>query len=559
MKNIFKILTIIGIVSLTFSSCETTELDLRTNPNALSPDQADVNFLLNNVQLEFIDIIDGGGGQGDGFGRIGAELARIDYMFGRNYTNAYSPNSFDDEWTSSYADMLADIRILTPLAEESELFVHIGIAQTLEAFTLITLVDFFGEIPYSEALQGIENLNPNVDGGQEVYNQALSLLDSAIENFNKTSAANPTTDFFYSSDASKWIKAANTIKMKAYLQTRLVDNTAISKFNDIVSSGDYITSSSDDFQFSGWGTNEVQPDTRHPRYAESYTTTGGIDYMSNWLISYMLENNDPRIRYYFYRQTSVTPNQDSPNEETLQCSVQSAPTHFQGTPFEDIWCSLPNGYWGRIHGSNEGIPPDGFLRTLTGVYPAAGAFDDNRFDGLGQGAGGAGAGITPLILASTVDFYKAEIAMVNGSAEVAKNFILAGLQKSVAKVTSFGAKDATADLSFEPTEDDITAHADAISAEFDEADNQGKWNILAEEFFTNLYGNGIDGYNFYRRTGYPTTVPSNVEPNPGAFIRSLFYPANFVNNNSSVQQKAAITEQVFWDNNPSSPGFPVAN
>lgn len=558
MKNIFKILTIIGLVSFAFYSCETTELDLRANPNNLSPDQADVNSLLNNIQLEFMSNIEGGGDQ-DGFARIGSELSRIDYMFGRNYTNAYAPNFFDDEWTNSYADMLADIRIMEARAQEDELFVHIGIAQTLEAFTLITLVDFFGDIPYSEALQGIENPNPNVDSGRDVYNQALALLDSAIENFNKDSATNPTTDFFYDNDTSKWIKAINTIKMKVYLQTRLVDDSAISKFNDIVNSGNYITSSADDFQFGAWGTNEVQPDTRHPKYASNYTTSGGADYMSNWLMSYMINNNDPRIRYYFVRQTSVTPSVDNPNEQTLQCSVQPTPVHYQGTPFEDIWCSLPDGYWGRIHGSNEGIPPDGFLRTLPGVYPSGGAFDDNRFVGLPQGAGGGGDGITPIILASTVDFYKAEVAMLNGANEEAKNLILAGLQKSVAKVTSFGTVDPTADLSFEPTASDITAHADAIAADFDEADTDGKWNILAEEFFTNLYGNGIDGYNFYRRTGYPTTIPPNVEPNPGALIRSFFYPAAFVNNNSSVSQKPGVTEQVFWDNNPSSPGFPIAN
>ena len=558
MKNIFKILTIIGLVSFSFYSCETTELDLRTNPNNLSPDQADVNSLLNNIQLEFMSNIEGGSDQ-DGFARMGSELSRIDYMFGRNYTNAYGPNFFDDEWTNSYADMFSDIRIMETSAEEDELFVHIAIAQTLEAFTLITLVDFFGDIPYSEALQGLENPNPNVDDGKDVYDAALGLLDSAIENFNKESAANPTTDFFYDNDTSKWIKAVNTIKMKIYLQTRLVDDSAISKFNAIVDSGNYITSSADDFEFAAWGTNEVQPDTRHPKYASNYTTSGGADYMSNWLMSYMIDNNDPRIRYYFVRQTDETPSNDNPNEQTLQCSVQSAPVHFQGTPFEDIWCSLPNGYWGRIHGSNEGIPPDGFLRTLPGVYPSGGAFDDDRFVGLPQGEGGGGDGITPIILASTVDFYKAEVAMLNGANDVAKNLILDGLQKSVAKVTSFGSVDPTADLSFEPTADDITAHADAIAAEFDEADEDGKWNILAEEFFTNLYGNGIDGYNFYRRTGYPTTVPPNVEPNPGAFIRSFFYPAAFVNNNSSVSQKPGVTEQVFWDNNPSSPGFPIAN
>lgn len=556
MKKNFKILSLICLVGMVFTSCDSTDLDLRTNPNALSPEQADVNLLLNNIQLEFIDIIDS---SGDGFGRTGAELARIDYMFGRNYTNTYAPSNFDDEWQSAYADMMQDIRIMTPLAEAAELTTHVGIAQTLEAYTLITLVDFFGDIPYTEALQGVENPNPVVDSGRGVYDAALALLDQAIINFNTAPTSDPSTDFFYDSDAANWIKAANSIKMKIYLQTRLVDNTAITKFNEIVASGEYIQSESEDFQFNGWGTNEVQPDVRHPRYSDSYTVNGGNDWMSNWLMNYMLTNNDPRIRYYFYRQSSTTPNSDNPNEETLQCSAQPVPPHFEGTPFADIWCSLPNGYWGRIHGSNEGIPPDQFLRTLTGVYPAGGAFDDNRFEGLGQGDGAGGVGITPLILASTVDFYKAEIAMANGAIMDAKNSILAGLEKSVTKVTSFGVLDGSADLSFEPSAADIAAHAESIAEDFDAANMEGKWNILAEEFFTNLYGNGIDGYNFYRRTGYPTTVPPNVEPNPGAFIRSLFYPSNFVNNNSSVQQKPGVTVQVFWDTNPASPGFPLAN
>ncbi len=558
MKNIFKILSVACL--LVIGACETTELDLRENPNNLSAGQEDLDLVLNNIQLEFVDFLDGTGGQGDGFGRIGAELCRIDYMNGRNYTNAYGPAGFDDEWTTAYADMLTDIRLLVPSALEQELYVHVGIAKTLEAFTLVTLVDFFGDVPYSEAVLE-EFPNPLRDSGADVYASALTLLDEAIANFNLEPSTNPDIDFYYNSDVSKWIKAANTIKLKIYLQSRLVDSNAMASFNAIIDSGDYITSSADDFQFAAYGTNEVQPDVRHPRYTESYTVNGGIDYMSNWLISTMLNDDDPRIRYYFYRQVSSTPNNDAPNEETLQCSVQSVPVHYQGTPFADIWCSLPNGYWGRIHGSNEGIPPDGFLRTLAGVYPAGGAFDDSRFEALGQGDGAAGAGaITPIILASTVDFYRAEMAMVNGDMASARAFMLDGLQKSVSKVSSFAANDTSADLSFEPTAGEISDHSADVALRFDNASSdEDRWNVLAEQFFINLYGNGIDGYNFYRRTGYPTTVPPNVEPNPGSFIRSLFYPANHVNNNFNVTQKESVTQQVFWDNNPASPGFPAQN
>lgn len=80
--------------------------------------------------------------------------------------------------------------------------------------------------------------------------------------------------------------------MKIYLQTRLVDDAALSKFNAIVATGNYITDSSEDFQFQ-WGTNENQPDTRAPKYAFNYTPTGAGDYLSNWLMGTMLEKMTP--------------------------------------------------------------------------------------------------------------------------------------------------------------------------------------------------------------------------------------------------------------------------
>ena len=45
-------------------------------------------------------------------------------------------------------------------------------------------------------------------------------------------------------------------------------------------------SNADDMQFR-WGTLAVQPDSRHPRYRGSYTSTGGGSYMSNSLMDYM--------------------------------------------------------------------------------------------------------------------------------------------------------------------------------------------------------------------------------------------------------------------------------
>jgi hypothetical protein len=41
----------------------------------------------------------------------------------------------------------------------------------------------------------------------------------------------------------------------------------------------------------------------------------------------------------------------------------------------------------------------------------------------------------------------------------------------------------------------------------------GRLNVIVSEFMVSLYGNGIDAYNAYRRTGAPTTMQPNLELN----------------------------------------------
>ena len=549
MKNIIKTSYLLVLfVFMSLLSCETTELDLRSNPNALPADKGNADFLLSNIQLQFKSVV-------ESFGATGAELTRIDYMFGRSYINVYSPSNFDGRWTASYTEIMSDINALMPLAEERDLKFHIGMSQFIKAYTITTLVDYFGDVPYLEANLGADNFNPGVDKGQAIYEASFALLDKAIENFTDGGKAKPSVDFFYGGNTDSWIAAANTLKIKMLMTTRLVDASASSKINSIIASGKYIKTYTKDLQFN-YGNQEVQPDTRHPRYSTNYQNSGSDDYMSNHQMFYMLTNQDPRMRYYYYRQNRLTPGTDTdPNLETLQCSLQAAPDHLQGYPF----CNLSNGYWGRDHGNNEGIPPDGFLKTIAGVYPAGGAFDDDTFKGKKNGAGGKGAGITPMLLASSVKFWQAELAMESGDKTAAKNFMSEAIKISIDKTLSFGSLDTSADVTnFAPTTEKIDNFITAANIRFD-ADSKDGWNVLAQEFFTSVYGNGSDAYNFYRRTGYPTNLQPSTEPNPGSFVRSVFYPSNFVNNNSSVTQKSDVTVQVFWDTNPSSPAFPSSN
>jgi len=572
MKYLIKYISISVLgVGIFFLSCQTLELDKANDPNFLTPDQASVDFFLNSIQEDFVRQIEGtadydpndnfqsgGTTNGDGLSQFGSELTRLMWLGSKQYVDAYQPSDSDDEWINVYVGILADIRAMTPTAEENGLSKHLGITQFIEAYVMTSMVDFYGDVPYSEIILGSENFNPKLDDGATIYEACLTLLDNAIVNFQDSAAPNPSIEVFYNNNYTNWIKAANTLKMKLYMQRRLVDPTAFQSINTILASGNYIDNSAIDFQYNWPATSASQPDSRHPRYGLNYVATGAGDYMSNWLMQHMMETGDPRIRYYFYRQVNCTPGASclpEGNEETLQCSLQSAPTHYVNGGFTFCW--LENGYWGRDHGDDDGIPPDGLKRTTFGVYPAGGIFDDDRFAGVlsaAGGAGGGGAGITPILTAAWVDLMQAEMAMVNNDANTAKQFMSAALTKQITKVQSFAALDGLADLSFEPSAQDVSDFISDMESAFDGASTMvGKWNIFAEQYFVTVFGNGIESYNFYRRTGYPTTLQPNLDPNPGTFVRSLLYPSNVVNTNSKISQKTDQGQPVFWDTNSSAP------
>ena len=191
MKNTFKYIQ--GVVCsavLVLASCETNELDLREDPNFLTPSQASPDFFINSIQEDFARHIDGdatgdpqdnfqtgGNVNGDGLSVLGMELTRLQAYASRDYQSGYQDIDTDDEWDNAYRGILFDIRNMTPAAEENGLTRHLGIGQFIEAYVIVSLVDFFGDIPYTEAVQAPEIVNPILDSGESVYDAALLLLE----------------------------------------------------------------------------------------------------------------------------------------------------------------------------------------------------------------------------------------------------------------------------------------------------------------------------------------------------------------------------------------------
>lgn len=556
-----------------FSACDNFELDLQDNPNAVTPENASVNDLYNNVQLSFNSFYNGLWGFSSSLSRMIANTGAYDYQ------NAYSPTSFDGIWTNAYAGLLADIDALIELADSRGLDIHSGSAKVMKAYTYMALVDIFADVPYSESLKGSEVLSPAIESGQTVYAGALATLDEAIAQLGATSAATPTNNLFNNGSATAWLKTANTLKLRAALTTRLVDPSgAASTINGLVSGGNIIDETSEDFQFN-YGNQRNNPNSRHPFYNNSYENADGT-YMSTyymWLLRAEKQTADgiavvdPRIRYYFYRQVEDA-NAFGTNEYSCHFTnlpdQESKPAHYSAVDPNLPYCIIPgDGYWGRDHLNNEGIPPDGNLRTVYGLYPGGGQFDDSSFDEaqkLGT-TGGLGQGINPILLASYTHFMLAEAALTIGVNGDARELLEKGIRMSIAKVQSFaslvpatmsrqvdvrGVLTPVSDL-YVPDADDVDAYVDFVLGMYDAATSDDeRLDIIAKEYYIALWGNGIEAYNMYRRTGKPGNIAPSLEPGPGAFIRSAFWPAVHVNRNATTTENKSITQQVFWDTNP---------
>ncbi len=531
-KQIKNITVGLSLASLLFfaTSCETTKLEILDNPNALNESSADIDLFLNAIQINSSTFF-------EQVTEEGMEVTRILHMFGPTYDNAYGPSQLNNAYGTAYSSILADIRSMEPAAQENQLYTHVGIANVIEAYVIGTLVDYLGDIPYSEAILGSEATSPKLDSGVDIYTSVIALLDKAIIEFNKNERALPANDFYYNGDESKWIKLANTLKLKFLLQTRLVNNSVASQIDAIIASGNYIQSTDEDFQFQ-YSTLDANPDSRHPIFARNFDVAADVsDYMSNSFMYYLhsqKSERDPRTPYYFYRQ-SLDFTSD-PNEAS--CIVESRPSHYTGDyPF----CDSGNGFWGRDHGDNDGIPPDGGERTTWGIYPIGGKFDDNSGTSVsGRTIGLKGAGISPIMLASYVDFMLAESALELGTMGDARVYLENGVRKSINKVMDFGATEA------DPT--NIPTNIDAYVTEvLDLYDNSSdKLEVVVKEYFIALYGNGVEAYNTYRRTGKPVDLQPTKLQSSASFQNSFLYPSNLVDRNANVTQKDSQGQKVFW-------------
>ena len=560
MKQLIKNKRALGIFVLlmitSFSSCETTNLNLQNDPFELTEDSADPAFVFNGIQATFATQIIVASA-------IVEPLMDHSNLFG-TFAGSAGTNAMTANWQSTYS-LTSNLNFLKSLSENSNVPQHIGVSQILEAYSYILLVDYIGTAVYSEAVNA-EFENPNLDSGESIYNAMYTQLDEAIINLGKDNSIT-LEDIFYNGDTAQWIKLANTLKLRMYVQSKLVATPdMVSALNNIITSGNYITEAEDDLVVQ-YGTSITNPDNRSVYFQAQYGEgqNAGNVYQSNGFMNLLLNTKtiaDPRAKYYFYRQDLNDPIDDDIDHCTEAFN----------------FCYLGNGYIGRDRGDDEGIPNDGETRVAYGIYPAGGAYDGagtqteetaiatenydpnsgltleehiskellnlNPATSLSSNLGGEG--IFPILTNSFVKFLLAEASLPAPQGMGASGSSITLLEEAIK--ASFNKVESVSGIPMDAIS--VDTYITEVLQEFTDASPEKKLEIIIREYYIANYGNSIEAYNAYRRTGYPD-LQKHVLPSGGEFPRSFFIPASELdtNNNPNLVQKE-LTDQVFWDTNP---------
>jgi hypothetical protein len=119
-------------------------------------------------------------------------------------------------WGAVY-NVLTDLHDMRNFANEKGLNAYSGVADILTACNLSMAINLWGDMPYSEAFVGVDNLVPKFDDQHALYDTCLALLDKGIVSMQQPDAdgeLDGPSDFIHGGSVDAWIKTAYALKAR---------------------------------------------------------------------------------------------------------------------------------------------------------------------------------------------------------------------------------------------------------------------------------------------------------------------------------------------------------
>ncbi len=206
-------------------------------------------------------------------------------------------------WNSLYSSTLSDLNEARNLINADNAIVpevkanKLAAIQIVEVYAWSVLVNTFGNIPYTQALD-VNNTLPQYDDAKTVTADILSKLDAALAAINPDAGGFGSSDLLYKGNMSKWVKFGNSLKLKLAMVIADADaGTAKTKVGEAAANlGNLITSNADNALFpylSGSPNN-------NPFSTDVPPLSARQDFVAaNTIVDLMNTLNDPRRASYF--------------------------------------------------------------------------------------------------------------------------------------------------------------------------------------------------------------------------------------------------------------------
>ncbi|WP_018612711.1 SusD/RagB family nutrient-binding outer membrane lipoprotein [Segetibacter koreensis] len=536
MKHLRKIIFSTAISALVVTGCNTNKLkDLNIDPS--SAPTIDVNFLFTSAQLGAASAGDQGDNRYiDWRTNIGITSTAIQQLA----TQGTSPNGPISSTGDKYLENVESInapweRILPDLRNLAEVIKQTGsggyadgksnntrqAARILRAFLFSRLTDYYGSIPYTEALQATSGVfYPKYDKQKAIYTDLLKELDEASVALSGVDADFAAADLYYKGDIAKWKRWGYSLMLRLAMRVSNVDADMANTYVTKAVAGGVFQSNED---------NAVVPMAVGPSLwvnqngiSRAFIPDDGGEiksvFLSKTLIDFLKGANagstvddDPRLMIFsggIY---------DWPVETSVKI-LNADPLGQKG---------MPNGNDLSMLKSLEGNPSLVPENTYSRINPKLLNRDDPYML--------MNYGEVKLLLAEA-----AQRGIGGLSAAAAEGYYKEGVKASMQMYTIY-------DPSLAVTDAQVNAYLTARP--------YAGLASIGQQLWANLFLNWWEAWTEWRRTGYPNLTPTHYPGNVtgGKIPQKLRYPTTEVAGNPNFKTGASAndyTTKVWWAGGP---------
>ncbi|RZK73249.1 MAG: SusD/RagB family nutrient-binding outer membrane lipoprotein, partial [Pedobacter sp.] len=245
---------------------------------------------LNNMSSNFLTYFSYGGfnagyiANGVGFSYVGSTTI----------TYNYDPSSNTGLFNNAFSDLRSIQYLINSTSGVQQYALYNGVARILKSYYYQLLVDEYGNVPYSEALLGSDNVTPKYDNQSAVYQALVTEIDAAIAVLKANAASATVTkltvngaDLMFAGNVTKWIQFGNNIKLRILTraQTGTLAAFVSTAFNTFSSEGFLLE---DVLIQPGYVTTSARQNPLWTTYQSSYTgtTTGTSVIPTSWMYSF---------------------------------------------------------------------------------------------------------------------------------------------------------------------------------------------------------------------------------------------------------------------------------